>query len=184
MATEPEPKANGVPRESRVIRPDDDATEQDEHVSVPDEVLTEHVLENLPPNLRDPIRRFLQEHGSRGNLTAVSTSLSMTQSGQFDPVSSKITEQHITDVIAINRAELDYDDRQSERDHRERKEEGRIFAGLTVLGVIAVCSICALAAWQVPEILPEIVTGSIGIGAGLVGGYGIGISRQRRRNLS
>ena len=114
-----------------------------------------------------------------GEFRAISTRLSMTQGGPVSPIASQITSQHITGVIDLQRRELENEDRQSERDFQANQEEGRIFAGLAVLGVVAVLGICALAAWQVPAYLPEIVTGSIGTAAGLIGGYGIGRSRSR-----
>ena len=157
----------------------DGVSEANPNVGEPGETLPSEFLDNLPPEIRETMPPEVREFFSGGNLRAISASLSMTQSGRIDPVSSKITEQHITDIIDINRKELDYEDRQAERDYQERKEEGRIFAGLAVLGVIAICGICALAAWQVPDFLPEVVTGSVGTGAGLLGGYGIGRSRQR-----
>ena len=135
--------------------------------------LPEEMRQNIPP----PIQELLR--AGRGELRAVSARLSMTQGGPFNPVAAQITGQHITGVIDLQGRELENEDRQSDRDFQANREEGRIFAGLAVLGVVAVLGICALAAWQVPAYLPQIVTGSIGTAAGLIGGYGIGRSRGR-----
>ena len=135
--------------------------------------LPEEMRQDIPPQIQELLRT------GGGELRAVSTRLSMTQGGSFNPVAARITGQHITGVIDLQRRELENEDRQAEREFQANKEEGRIFAGLAVLGVVAVLGICALAAWQVPEYLPEIVTGSIGTAAGLIGGYGIGRSRGR-----
>ena len=135
--------------------------------------LPEEMRQDIPPQ----IQNLLKAGG--GELRAISARLSMTQGGAYNPVASQITGQHITGVIDLQRRELENEDRQSERDFQAGKEEGRIFAGLAVLGVVAILGICALAAWQVPTYLPQIVTGSIGTAAGLIGGYGIGRSRSR-----
>ena len=135
--------------------------------------LPEEMQQEVPPQIQDLLK------AGAGELRGFSARLSMTQGGQFDPVASQITGNHIAGIIDLQRRELENEDRQSERDFQAGKEEGRIFAGLAVLGVLAVLGICALAAWQVPEYLPEIVTGSIGTAAGLIGGYGIGRSRSR-----
>ena len=137
------------------------------------ELLPQELLDSMPQEIRDSLRS--------GNIEmrGVSASLSMRQEGRFDVIGSQITGQHITDVIAIQREELNYTDRQSERETNERKEEWRIFAALAAFGILITFGICALASWRVPEFLPQIVTGSIGTGAGLLGGYGIGLSRRR-----
>lgn len=179
MSTNPEQTEEQQQPQPPAAQSPDSESSGGKNANVPGEILPAEFLGNLPPEIRETMPPEVREFFSGGNLRAVSASLSMTQSGRVDPISSKITEQHITDIISINRTELDYEDRQANRDYNERKEEGRIFAGLAVLGVIAVCGICALAAWKVPDFLPEIVTGSIGTGAGLIGGYGIGRSRQR-----
>lgn len=135
--------------------------------------LPEEMRQDIPPQIQELLK------AGGGELTAISAHLSMTQGGPFNAVVSQITGQHIAGVIDLQRRELENEDRQSERDFQASKEEGRIFAGLAVLGVVAVLGICALAAWKVPEYLPEIVTGSIGTAAGLIGGYGIRRSRSR-----
>lgn len=135
--------------------------------------LPDEIRQDIPPDIQELLRT------GGGELRAVAARLHMTQEGSFNPVAAQVTEQHITGVIDLQRRELENEDRQAERDFQANREEGRIFAGLAVLGVVAVLSICALAAWQVPEYLPEIVTGSIGTAAGLIGGYGIGRSRGR-----
>ena len=152
---------------------------QGEQPDAPDIQLPPEFFDSLPQELRDNLPPEFTALLRSGNVRAISASLSMTQGGRFDPVASRITEHHITEIIDINRRELEYEDRQSDRDFQSNKEEGRIFAGLAVLGVFAVLGICALAAWQVPALLPQIVTGTIGAAAGLMGGYGIGRARVR-----
>ena len=166
--------------------PSDSGSERDpsannEDVAGPNIQLLRDFFDGLPEEMRQDMPPQIQEllKAGGGELRAISARLSMTQGGPFNPVASQITGQHITGVIDLQRRELENEDRQSERDFQAGKEEGRIFAGLAVLGVVAVLGICALAAWQVPEYLPEIVTGSIGTAAGLIGGYGIGRSRSR-----
>lgn len=83
-----------------------------------------------------------------------------------NPVASRITAQHITDIISIT-------GRQSEREHDDRKESRRLSFVLIIVAILAVVGIVVfLTIYKEGGLLGYILSGIGGLIAGAFGGYG------------
>lgn len=78
-------------------------------------------LSNLPAELQaslpEEIQAQLANRAGGGVFHAVSASMSMTLGNIVNPIASRVTSQHITDLISITRREvnLEYSDRRHNR---------------------------------------------------------------------
>ena len=117
------------------------------------------ILENLPPEDRERVSRFF--------------GATMTMGGIMNPIASKVTPQHITDMIALS-------GRESDHDFEDRKHSRLTLTLFAVFGIIALLVLIIVLAFQgMTELLFEIIK-VIVIGAGgFSGGYGYSFFRRR-----
>ena len=102
----------------------------------------------------------------------MSTSFSM-MGNMANPIMEKITPQHITDTIALMREE-------SVRWYGDRRHS-RIITGLfaTFLVVAVLVFIVVLVELDATDLVRDILPVAAALGVGVLGGYGLGISRRQ-----
>lgn len=134
------------------------STEEDNLVTKPDieQVIPEDVLEKLPLKDRNTIRRIF-----------ASTTM---YSGSFpNPVLSKVTSEHISEVIKVS-------DKDSDREHEDRQRTRRYTFWIFLTSIIALLGIIVFAVIMgSKDIIVPIISGLGGLGAG----YGLGKRSKR-----
>ena len=166
--------------------PEADAGDAPRMMQVPAEF-----VERLPPDVLATLPQEVQAnlHRSGGDLithTSV-TSMSMMLGSMVNPIASRVTEQHITDIIGITSREADYTDRQSEREYADRKHSRNVGAILIGSVIVALTAIIMVLIFQgVLDFLREmamlIIPALGGIGFGIIIGLRIGIRYANSRS--
>ena len=147
---------------------DDRSTEQEivdsgelhEDSSSEESHIPPEILENLPPEERERVSRFF--------------GATMTMGGMMNPIASKVTSQHIADMIALS-------GRESDHDFEDRKHSRLTITLFAVFSIIAMLVLITVLAFQgMTDLLFEIIK-VIAIGAGgFSGGYGYSSFRRRQ----
>ena len=119
-------------------------------------------VSSSPENLPEPQRAHIEEF--------IGTAMSMTMG---NPIASKVTEQHITDIIASSSRETDHE--YSDRKHSRLISV--LFVGFAILVLAAVSIVLALLGMT--ELLIEIIKSLGLIAGGFGGGYGFYAFRNR-----
>lgn len=91
--------------------------------------------------------------------------------GSVNPIAQKITPEHISGLIELAAKDND-------NELADRRDTRRIFAGVGIVGLLAIVGFASLlAVKQNNDLLIEVIKlGGIGVGA-FLGGYGIGRAR-------
>ena len=84
-----------------------------------------------------------------------------------------LNDEHLSAIIALQRQEHENEDRQSEREHGDRKESRRLSFALVIIAILAVLAIIVfLTIYREAGLLGYILSGIGGLIAGAFGGYG------------
>ena len=93
--------------------------------------------------------------------------------GRTNLAEVQLNDDHVSTILDLRGREIDNEDRQSEREHNDRKESRRISSALAVIAILAVVGIIVfLVAYEEPGLLGYILSGIGGLIAGAFGGYG------------
>ena len=147
-------------------------------------------LSNLPPELQaslpEEIRAQLANRAGGSVLQAFSASMSMTLGSIVNPIASRVTSQHITDLIGITSREADYADRQSEREYSDRKHTRNWAGALIGMIILAVTAVVVILVFQgildfLRDMAMLIIPAIGGVGIGVVIGFRIGIRYANAR---
>ncbi len=117
-------------------------------------------LEHLPPSQREPVEQFMG--------TAMSMSMGMSH-----PIASKVTPEHITDIIASSNREIDHE----YSDRRHSRITLVLFGGFLIVALVI--RIISLAFLGMKDLLIEIFKYLGPFIGGLGGGYGFYAFRNR-----
>lgn len=141
-------------------------------VPVPSEFLS-----NLPPELQaglpEEIRAQLAGRNGGSVFQAFSASMSMTLGNLVNPIASRVTSQHITDIIGITRREIDLE-------YNDRKRNRTVWAATTVIVALCITAIAIVLTYNgLLDFLLEILKLVVPI-AGSVGSVVIGFRMALR----
>ncbi len=139
------------------------------------------------PEIRDPhkspkdqkVQEAIRKMGGEPEkLKEVTEFMMMMGSGPFpNPLHQKMTDVHISKILEITSEHDEREFKLLQRDH-DRKDTNRWFSlAVLVIILIAVLVVCILFK-EKPEVLIPILTGILGFGAGALGGYGYGKSKD------
>lgn len=93
--------------------------------------------------------------------------------GRTNLAEVQLNDDHVSTILALREREIENEDRQSEREHNDRKESRRVSSALAVIAILAVVGIIVfLVAYEEPGLLGYILSGIGGLIAGAFGGYG------------
>lgn len=127
-------------------------------------------LSNLPPelqaNLPEEIRAQLANRAGGSVLQAFSASMSMTLGSIVNPIASRVTSQHITDLIGITRREVDLE-------YSDRKHNRIVWATIIVIGVLCITAIAIVLIYNG---LLDFLLEALRLVAPIIGGVGIGVA--------
>ena len=150
-------------------KPDENAVDESQTVKLdnsqddraPNETSSSaRVLESLPPSQREPVEQF------------IGTAMSMSM-GMANPIASKVTSEHITDIIASSNREIDH-----EFSDRRHSRITLALSGGFVL-IVLVVLVVTLAFLGMKDLLIEIFKYLGPFIGGLGGGYGFSAFRNR-----
>lgn len=149
MVDEPPPES---PREP--VGPDRQSGGDRSQVTESQGLVPQEVLEAIPKEDRGKVEQFMA--------MAV---------GSVNPIAQKITPEHISGLIELAAKDND-------NELADRRDTRRIFAGVGIVGLLAIVGFASLlAVKQNNDLLIEVIKlGGIGVGA-FLGGYGIGRAR-------
>ena len=142
-------------------------------------------LSNLPPELQASlpaeIRAQLANRAEADGSVfhAFSASMSMTLGNIVNPIASRVTSQHITDLIGITRREVDLE-------YSDRRHNRIVWAAIIVTGVLCITAIAIVLIYNglldfLLETLKLVVPIIGGVGLGVAIGFRIGIRYANTR---
>ncbi len=126
--------------------------------NVEDNIIPEGVLDALPAEERGRVAAIIKQTMISGMMT------------RSNPISDKITSEHITDLISKS-------DEQDKRDRKERKEEKLYNLVLIILGLLFI-GFLVVYLTDNQDLLIKVIIALISF----VGGFGIGKSRGAKQD--
>lgn len=134
-------------------------------------------LSNLPPEVQEglpeEIKAQLADRAGGSMFHAVSASMSMTLGNIVNPIASRVTSQHITDLIGITRREVDLE-------YADRKHNRTVWAATAVIVALCITAIAIVLTYNgLLDFLLEALKLVVPI-AGSIGGVIIGFRMASR----
>lgn len=160
-AAEPDSQPNGsVERADGLAAPEERPSDGDGKAAPGQVVVPAQLLEKLPPETREQIESFLAMSTYAGPMP--------------NPIASKITDEHITQLIDLQSKELDHRGTESGRRYEDRDKQRQWLLRLAIVAVAGfLVLVLSLAFAGHSDLVIELVKAAVIFAGGSGAGYGI-----------